>query len=198
MQPVRRSTAAHGAMFALAVAAVALAALGGLGVREDLATAWLSFIFWVKLGFTALLAALAWLALRRSRQPGVSISQPLALIAGVVALTWIAATVTLQRAAPGAAQTQLWGMTWRECPIYIGLIGLCMLPAGLWWLRQFGPVTPRLSGALVGLVCGAVAAVLYALHCRESGLAFLGVWYLAGMAIPAGAGAVLGRKALAW
>jgi hypothetical protein len=43
-----------------------------------------------------------------------------------------------------------------------------------------------------------VAAALYALHCRESGLPFLGSWYLAGAAIPALMGALAGRRWLHW
>ena len=45
---------------------------------------------------------------------------------------------------------------------------------------------------------GAIAALVYALHCPEMEAPFIGVWYVAGMLIPAAAGALLGPFVLRW
>jgi hypothetical protein len=179
---------------------VALAlALGWLGLRQDIATASATPFFWIKLAFPVLLATLAGWAVWRSAHPGQSLRVPLAALAAAVALFWV---VTLLRPLLGNAdidwQADLWGRTWRECAFYIALMALPMWLPAMAWLRRWGPVRPRLAGALIGLACGTVAAALYALHCRESGLAFLGLWYLVGAAVPAMLGALVGKRLLSW
>ncbi len=172
---------------------------GWLGLRGDIGVAVGTPIFWVKLAFPALLAALAGWTVWRSAHPGPSLKAPLAALAGAVALFW---AVTLLRPLIGIEvrdwHADFWGRSWRECALYIALMALPMWLPAMAWLRHWGPLRPRLAGALLGGCCGTVAAALYALHCRESGLAFLGVWYLAGAAVPALLGALVGRRWLGW
>jgi hypothetical protein len=92
----------------------------------------------------------------------------------------------------------LWGTTWLESPAYITIITLPMLIAALYWSRGFGPLSPRLTGALAGLACGAFGATLYALHCREPGVTFVGTWYMIGVAISAAIGMTVGPGILRW
>jgi hypothetical protein len=51
---------------------------------------------------------------------------------------------------------------------------------------------------MAGLTAGALGAAIYALHCGETGGAFVLVWYSLGMVTPALAGLVLGRRLLRW
>jgi len=39
---------------------------------------------------------------------------------------------------------------------------------------------------------------VYAFHCPELALPFLAIWYVAGMALPVVAGALLGPRVLRW
>ena len=192
---VRASARSIGIGFLVAAAL----GVGWLGLRRDIDVASGTAIFWVKLAFPVLLAALAGLTVWRSAHPGRSLRAPLAALAGVVVLFW---AVTLLRPLVGIEvgdwNADLWGRTWRECAFYIALMALPMWLPAMAWLRRWGPVRPRLAGAALGWCCGTVAAALYALHCRETGLAFLGVWYLAGAAVPALLGALVGRRWLSW
>jgi len=47
-------------------------------------------------------------------------------------------------------------------------------------------------------LAGALATLVYALHCPESAAPFMAVWYVLGIAIPTVAGALLGRRVLRW
>jgi hypothetical protein len=173
--------------------------VGWLGLRDDIGVASGTAIFWVKLAFPLLLATLAGWTVWRSAHPGRPLQVPLAALAAVVVLFW---AVTLARPLLSVDaidwQADLWGRTWQECALYIALMALPIWLPAMAWLRRWGPLQPRLAGAVLGWCCGTAAAALYALHCRESGLAFLGVWYLIGAAVPALLGALLGRSWLHW
>ena len=56
----------------------------------------------------------------------------------------------------------------------------------------------RLAGAAVGLLAGALGALVYLLHCPEFEAPFLAVWYVLGMSIPAAVGALAGPSVLRW
>jgi hypothetical protein len=47
-------------------------------------------------------------------------------------------------------------------------------------------------------LAGALGALAYVLHCPELEAPFLAVWYLLGMLIPAGVGALVGPRVLRW
>jgi len=70
--------------------------------------------------------------------------------------------------------------------------------ATLWAMKGLAPTRPALAGAAAGLLAGAMAALVYALHCPEMEAPFIGVWYVVGMLIPAAAGALLGPLVLRW
>ena len=197
--PPSADVAAAVRRMAIGFAAAATLALGWLGLRQDIAVASATPFFWVKLTFPVTLALLAGWAVWRSAHPGRSAREPLVGLAAVVLLFWI---VTLMRPLAGVSdidwEVDLWGRTWRECALYIALMALPMWLPAMAWIRRWGPVRPRLAGSLVGLCCGTLSAALYALHCRESGMAFLGLWYLAGASVPAVLGAILGRRWLGW
>ena len=71
--------------------------------------------------------------------------------------------------------------------------------AGVFWaIKGLAPTRLALTGAAAGLLAGAVGAFVYAFHCPETAAPFLGIWYVAGIAIPVLTGAVLGRRLLHW
>jgi hypothetical protein len=197
--PSRQNMRARAGGIGWGLAAAAALALGWLGVRQDISAASGTGVFWIKLSFPLLLAQLAAWAVWRSAHPGASMRVPLTALAATVILFW---ALTLLRpllsAAPVDWSTEFWGRTWRECAFYIALMALPIWLPAMAWMRHWGPTLPRTAGALVGLCCGTASAALYALHCRESGLPFVGAWYLLGALIPAALGAVAGRRWLNW
>lgn len=169
-----------------------------LGVRADLADAVRLPMFWVKLGFPVCLAIAALYAALRLGRPGMSLGRvPAALVAPVV-VVWTMAAYALLGAAPGERLALLLGSTWIKCPGLIALLSLPVFVGTQWAMKGLAPTRPALAGAAAGLLAGAVATAVYALHCPEMEAPFLATWYLLGMAIPTAAGALLGRRLLRW
>lgn len=101
--------------------------------------------------------------------------------------------------APLEQRSALWmGSSWQVCAFNIAAIALPVLAALLWTLRDMAPTRPALTGAASGLLAGALAAMLYSLHCTENSFAFYSVWYSGGMGLSAVVGAALGARYLRW
>ena len=90
------------------------------------------------------------------------------------------------------------GGSWQICSASIAALSVPLLAALLWMLRGMAPTRPALAGASAGLMAGAIAGLVYSLHCPETAYAFLAVWYVAGMAVMTGVGALLGARLLRW
>jgi hypothetical protein len=48
------------------------------------------------------------------------------------------------------------------------------------------------------MLAGSLASGIYSLHCPETSLTFFAVWYVGGMALATGLGALLGGRWLRW
>lgn len=191
-----------GRRYALAVASgligAALLMLSLLKVRADLAEAAMLPMFWLKIGFVASLMAAALFATVRLSRPGARTARlPVAMAAPVV-LMWVLAAVVLYLAEPAARSDLFLGQTWQSCPVLIALLSAPAMVALIWAMKGLAPTRPRLAGFAAGLLSGAMAALVYCLHCPELEAPFIGFWYLLGMLIPAGAGAWLGETLLRW
>jgi hypothetical protein len=169
-----------------------------LGVRPDIAAASHLVMFWMKLAFPATLLFGALFATVRLARPGVRLGQaPLAILVPVMAV-WLFSTVVLLNAAPEERHQLIFGNTWASCPITIAALSVPLFAALIWAMKGFAPTRLGLAGAAAGLVAGAGGALVYALHCPEMAAPFLGIWYVFGMVIPAGIGAMLGSRMLRW
>ena len=169
-----------------------------LGVRPDLADAVRLPMFWVKLAFPAALFAGALLAVLRLSRPGVRLGRVPAAIAAPVLAMWLLAAVVLLGAAPGERSELVLGDSAASCPFTIALLAAPLFCAALWAMKDAAPTRLALAGAAAGLLAGAGGALVYALYCPEMAAPFIGIWYLLGMLIPAGAGAALGPRLLRW
>lgn len=169
-----------------------------MGAREDLGAAAASSMFWVKLLFPASLAIAAVVALRRLSYPGMRLGRVPAVAALPVTLVWIMAAMALLAAPAGARLALVLGESWIECPLSIALLSVPSLGLALWAARELAPTRPLLAGAAAGLFAGGTAGLAYALHCPETQAPFLAVWYVLGMLIPTGVGALLGGRVLRW
>jgi hypothetical protein len=182
----------------LGVSVAFLMMLGLLGLRPDFAEAIKLPMFWVKLGYAASLAAAALLALVRLSHPGSRLKKaPLGMALPIV-LMWLLALYTLVDANSAQRQELLFGASWDACPLRITMLSAPIFLATLWAVRGLAPTHLTLAGAAVGLLSGALGAVVYSLHCPEMGAPFIGTWYLLGVLIPTIIGAALGRTLLRW
>lgn len=169
-----------------------------LGVRADLAEAARLPMFWLKLALPICLAVAALFAATRLSRPGVRLGRvPAALVAPVIVI-WLMAAAALLGAPSDERLALLLGKTWTMCPLLIALLSLPVFGGTFWAMRGLAPTRPILAGAAAGLLAGAVATAVYALHCPEMAAPFLATWYLLGMLIPTAAGALLGPRLLRW
>lgn len=84
------------------------------------------------------------------------------------------------------------------CTALVPLMSAPLLGAALLALRRGAPSSPALAGAAAGLLAGGIGAALYALHCGDDSPLFLMVWYGIAITLVTGAGALIGRRVLAW
>jgi hypothetical protein len=195
----RRSVASYfaPALIAGTVAAVVLT-IAWLGINPAL-RAFLSLPgFWVKVAFSATLAAAGLVALARLARPGVEVGAIKWFVAAPVLVLWTMALVTLFGADADARLPLVLGKSWTVCPFNIATLSLPVFVACAVALRRLAPTQLRFTGATAGLCAGAIGALAYCLHCPEIEAPFLGVWYVAGVLIPTAVGYVLGPWLLRW
>jgi hypothetical protein len=197
--PVERRPAARLAIGAAlgAVAAVPVL-LWQLGMNPSLAADARTPMFWVKLAFVASIAAVGWWLVRCVAQPGAQPRRALrALTVPLIGMVLLAVAVLVT--APAEQRTALlMGSSWKSCPLNIAMLAAPALVLLLATVHSLAPTRLRLAGAGVGLLAGAIGALVYTVHCPEFAAPFLVVWYVLGMLIPAVAGAVIGPRVLRW
>lgn len=175
-----------------------IAMLASLGPRPDLFAAMSLPMFWWKLAFPAAVAVCAFVGLRRLGHPGVRLGVIPLLSVTPFLLMWTASVAILMSNAPADRPALLLGESGLTCTLLILLLSLPASAASILAVRALAPTRPALTGAFAGLFAGACAAFVYALHCTEMQLPFLGAWYALGMLLPAAASAVLAPRVLRW
>jgi len=185
--------------------AMAIGAIGALlvmlsitSIRRDLADVVMLPMFWLKVGFVASVVAASLFAVLRLSRPGARIDWVPRLIAAPLLVMWAIAAYVLIQADPSERADLFYGSTSAYCPFLIALFSVPAFVAAIWAMKGLAPTRPRLGGFAAGLLSGATAALVYCLHCPEIEPPFIGFWYVLGMLIPAGVGAVLGRALLRW
>jgi hypothetical protein len=168
------------------------------GVRPSLLQDAALGMFWVKFAFVAATAGVGLALALRLSHPGAALGRLPLMLTAPAALLWLLAFAALVDAAPQERAALLLGQTWEACPFRIALLSVPAFAALVWGLRAYAPTRLRLTGAVAGLCAGAFGALAYTLHCPELAAPFLGLWYVAGMLIPAAAGALLGPLLLRW
>ncbi|MDN8615282.1 DUF1109 domain-containing protein [Variovorax ginsengisoli] len=198
--PVRRRAVSRRLGVALAIALPVSAAwmLMAYGVRRDLIEAMFWPMFWVRLLFGAGIALAAFVVVQRLARPGVRVRGAWLGLAAPVLLIWLLALVALLSAPAEERAALVMGHTWRSCTVDIAVVSLPMFAALLWALKGLAPTRPALAGAAAGALAGGAGAMVYALHCPELAAPYIAVWYVAGIALPVVAGALIGPRLLRW
>lgn len=198
--PVRRHALVTRLVMALAIGTLVAAAVmvPWIGLRADIATAWADPIFWIKFGYTLLLALGGFWALERLARPGESARGAAFAIAATFAAAVLLGVVQMLAMPREMMPDLLFGGTNLVCPLYIAALSMPALAATMAVTRRLAPTRLTLAGLAAGLVSGGAGAWVYSFHCGENGLPFLAIWYTLGVAIVALAGALLGRVLLRW
>lgn len=164
--------------------------LAGIGVRPGLASAVQTPIFWIKAGYATILAIGAGLTACRIARGRVSGLLPLLLATAVAACLLGFGLVQAVAMGPEA----LWALYWPTalaCVVCILAIAAPMLLFASYGLASVDPERPLLVGFAGGLACGAVADIVFGLHCPFSTFAFIAPWHTAGVVTCGGAGLML-------
>lgn len=175
---------------------VLLLALFGLNPRMDEMATHPAFA--TKMLWLAALMGFSLYGLFRLARPGMGAGHTLWGI-GLALLAMFSLGLVQLLQTDAAARTVQWmGGSWQVCSVSIAALALPILGAMLWALRQLAPTRPVLTGAVAGMLAGSLSASIYSLHCPETSLTFFAVWYVGGMALATGLGALLGGRWLRW
>lgn len=170
----------------------------GLGLHPQLLQEAFVPMFWLREAFCIALSAAALVAVARLSRPGAKLGLVPAALAAPVLAMWLVATANLMAASAAQRADLIFGQTARVCPLLIALLSVPLFIAMIGTMRGLAPTQLRLAGATGGFAAGALAALIYTLHCPELAAPFLGIWYVLGMLIPAAVGAAFGPRLLRW
>jgi hypothetical protein len=156
-----------------------------LGVRSDLGQVALMPILWIKLAFPASLAVVGLVAAERL-SPGHAPGGRLGRAGGAGAVGVVSGHLGIRQCGiRPASGTRLWQ--------YLGFLPIQHRHAfTTCFYRRF------LGDERAGTDASGTRWCRGRFHCPEMAAPFLGIWYVAGMAIPALAGALLGPRLLRW
>lgn len=183
-------------------AALAVAALGSLGLSVALVLAWVGARpdlamhrapFAYKIA-SMLALGLAGLALAsRAALPGSGRLTAMAFLPAVLILAFRAATDRSGLSALGNSDISAGGCV-------LTILGASLPPLViLLGVMRMGAVTrPAVAGAIVGALSGSLGATAYALACRNDAGLFVAIWYSLAIVVMAAVGAIIGRRALTW
>ncbi|TWO71755.1 DUF1109 domain-containing protein [Caenimonas sedimenti] len=175
-----------------------LAVLLLLGPRADWRGALQLPMFWMKLGFPAVVAAAALVVLHRLAYPGLRPGRAWGAVVLPFILAWALGLAVLARAPEESRLGLLMGSAGWLCPVLIALLAIPAMWCALRALRGLAPTRLTAAGAVAGLFAGGAAACAYALACTEMQVPYLAFWYAVGMLVPSMVGAGLGRWLLRW
>ncbi len=167
------------------------------GFRPDIAAAFTTWRFDLKLAMVLLAAVLAFGLYRALGRP-VAEPHPARRLLPLAALAGAAIVVEMASAPAATWGTRLVGTNALVCLGTIPMLAIVPLAALLLALRSAAPASPALAGAAAGLLAATLGAALYAFHCFDDSPFFVVTWYvLAALPIVA-IGAAAGPRLLRW
>jgi hypothetical protein len=152
----------------------------------------------LKLLFTISLVALGGTLLTKLMRPGQSERKQSTLVVLPYLMIAVAGIIALIFGKPMAWGRMLFGMHWVTCLLCIPLFAVVPFAALVWALRRGAPTNLTQTGAIAGLVAGALGATAYAFHCPDDSVPYIALWYGTLVAFCAVIGAILGPRLLRW
>ena len=196
--PRRAASTTIAVTTAAGITLAAMMMLLTMGARPDLGQAILRPMFWMKVLFPVTVAGASFVALTRLARPSVNARASALVITVPVLVLWLLAIAAYAGAPIPERSAMVWELTWQICTLNIALISAPIFAAAFFALRQLAPTRLTQTGACAGALSGAASAAIYALHCPETALPFMALWYVAGIAVPTSIGAWLGPRVLRW
>lgn len=181
-----------------ALAAGALAFMLLLEPRPHFVADLSSLRFDFKFVFAVTLLITSYAVLRRAMRPEMG-DRPLgSLLLVVPAMLAAGVASEMLTVAPQLWASRWIGHNWLFCMTFVPILSLAPLAVLVLALSRGATTAPRRTGALAGLVAGAIGALFYAAHCPDDSPFFLATWYPVGIALVAGLGSAAGQRWLRW
>jgi hypothetical protein len=203
LEPVTGDELRKGVMLALTIGGAA--ALGlmliTVGPRPELSTA--SHLNWLALKFLFALSLVAAStpALIKSLRPGAEDETQFKLIFSPLMVVGITAVANLLLTRSNFWKGMLLGahpMSSVRCVLLTLFFATIPMTILMLALRRGAPTRLVRCGAIAGIVAGAMGAAAFAFSCRSDSIAFIAIWYSAGIMLCALIGAQLGPRFLRW
>jgi len=136
--------------------------------------------------------------LLKAARPGNSNRKPLIFIGLLFFSIVSAGVIALMLSHPSSWGGMIFGPQWAACLVCIPLFSIAPFVSLIWALRKEAPTNLAWTGAVAGIVAGALGAAAYTLHQPAGSIPFIVIWYAGPIAVFAIVGAVLGPKLLRW
>jgi hypothetical protein len=200
LEPIKGGELRNTVMIALAIGAVAAfcLVLTMFGLPAARPTGAFSALKLLALAFTLGLVAAGAGLLIRSVRPGEPGRKLLVLIGLLFVAIFLAALVTLLLTHPAAWGGMVFGPQWAACLVCIPLFAVAPFASLVWALRRGAPTNLMRTGAIAGLVAGALGAAVFAFHHSGGSVPFIAFWYAGPILVCAVVGALLGPRLLRW
>jgi hypothetical protein len=150
------------------------------------------------LAFTLGLVGASASFLVRLARPGDPGRQPLIPIGLLFLAMLVAGVVALLLANSASWGGMIFGPQWAACLICIPLFAIAPFTALVWALQKGAPTGLARTGAIAGLLAGALGAAIFAFHRPGGSIPFMTLWYGGPIVLCALAGAILGPRLLRW
>lgn len=134
----------------------------------------------------------------RVARPGDSGRAPLAVIVLLFLAIFVAAFVVLALVHMPVRQEMLFGQQWVPCLICIPLFAIAPFTLLVFVLRKEAPTNLTWTGAIAGLVAGALGAAAFAFHHPGGSVPFIALWYGGSIILCTIIGGALGPRLLRW
>ncbi len=200
VEPVDRGQLQRTLAWAVAIGGVAAfcVMLATIGLRPDFGTGTKLGFLVLKLLFTLSLIGVGTVFLIRAMFPGRDARRPFTLAFLPFIAAGLAGMAALVLASPSVWRSMILEAEWAGALICIPLFGIIPFVILIWALRKGAPTNLRRTGAVAGLVAGALGATAYAFNCPHDSLPFIAIWYGTAIALCAVIRALLGPRVLRW
>ena len=200
VEPVKSGHLKRTLVFALLIGGVAAFCLmlTTVGLRSQVTDKLHPGYLALKLFFTISLVGLGAMLLVRLMRPGQGGRKQFGLALLPFLMVAGAGIIALAFGEPMAWGRMLFGMHWVTCLLCIPLFAVVPFAALIWALRRGAPTNLTRTGAIAGLVAGALGATAYAFHCPDDSVPFIAIWYGTLVAFCGVIGAILGPRLLRW
>jgi hypothetical protein len=172
--------------------------LACFGIRSDLATGNYSGALALKIVFALSLVSTGAAFLIKSMVPGQQQGHRFALIfLPFFAASAAALAIVVQQPALASGGV-IEGAAALLCLFCIPFLAIIPFALLIWALRKGAPTDLRRSGAVAGLVAGAIGATVYSFSCPSDSWLFVFLGYTAAVALCSIVGAQVGPRLLRW